>query len=100
MENTNIGNSSQEARVSILEQVPLPNSSLTSSIPVANTISVTLRINNVEHKLQLDPRVTLLDALREYINLTGTKKGCYHGQCGACTLNNNSSVTSVLSVAK
>ncbi|RUT07342.1 hypothetical protein DSM106972_026030 [Dulcicalothrix desertica PCC 7102] len=63
MENINIGSPSQEARVSILEQIPLPNSSFTSSIPVANIISVTLRINNVEQKLQLDPRVTLLDAL-------------------------------------
>lgn len=100
MENTNIGNSSQEARVSILEQIPLPNSSLTSSIPVANTISVTLRINNVEQKLQLDPRVTLLDALREYIGLTGTKKGCDHGQCGACTvLVNGHRINSCLALA-
>jgi len=100
MENTNIGNSSQEARVSILEQIPLPNSSLTSSISVANTISVILRINNVEHKLQLDPRVTLLDALREYIGLTGTKKGCDHGQCGACTvLVNGHRINSCLALA-
>lgn len=100
MENTNIGNPFQEARVSILEQIPLPNSSLTSSIPVANTISVTLRINNVEHKLQLDPRVTLLDALREYIGLTGTKKGCDHGQCGACTvLVNGHRINSCLALA-
>lgn len=100
MENTNIGSSSQEARVSILEQIPLPNSSFTASIAVANTISVTLRINNVEHKLQLDPRVTLLDALREYIGLTGTKKGCDHGQCGACTvLVNGHRINSCLALA-
>lgn len=100
MENTNIGSPSQEARVSILEQIPLPNSSLTSSIPVANTISVILRINNVEQKLQLDPRVTLLDALREYIGLTGTKKGCDHGQCGACTvLVNGHRINSCLALA-
>jgi xanthine dehydrogenase YagT iron-sulfur-binding subunit len=86
MENINTASPDKEARVSILEQIPLPNSLLTSSIPTANTIPVTLRINNVEHKLQLDPRVTLLDALREYIGLTGTKKGCDHGQCGACTV--------------
>lgn len=100
MENTNIGSPFQEARVSILEQIPLPNSSFTSSIPVANTISVTLRINNVEQKLQLDPRVTLLDALREYIGLTGTKKGCDHGQCGACTvLVNGHRINSCLALA-
>jgi len=52
----------------------------------AATSNVTLRINGVQHSLQLEPRVTLLDALREYIGLTGTKKGCNHGQCGACTV--------------
>jgi xanthine dehydrogenase YagT iron-sulfur-binding subunit len=47
---------------------------------------VTLQINGVAHALQLEPRVTLLDALREYAGLTGTKKGCDRGQCGACTV--------------
>ena len=50
------------------------------------TVPVVLQINGVKHELQLEPRVSLLDALREYVGLTGTKKGCDQGACGACTV--------------
>lgn len=50
------------------------------------TIPIHLDINGQHHELQLEPRVTLLDALRDRLGLTGTKKGCDHGQCGACTV--------------
>jgi xanthine dehydrogenase YagT iron-sulfur-binding subunit len=51
--------------------------------------AITLRINGQSLSLDVEPRVTLLDALREYAGLTGTKKGCDHGQCGACTVHVN-----------
>jgi xanthine dehydrogenase YagT iron-sulfur-binding subunit len=52
-------------------------------------VPLTLRINGSEYTLRVDPRTTLLDCLRESICLTGTKKGCDHGQCGACTVHVN-----------
>ena len=57
-----------------------------AATPNPGTMNVKLRVNNSQHTLQVEPRVSLLDALREYIGLTGTKKGCDHGQCGACTV--------------
>ncbi|RSK48944.1 2Fe-2S iron-sulfur cluster-binding protein [Hymenobacter rigui] len=54
--------------------------------PEAATVPVTLTINGEAHRLEVEPRVVLLDALRENLHLTGTKKGCDHGQCGACTV--------------
>jgi xanthine dehydrogenase YagT iron-sulfur-binding subunit len=66
----------------------------------ADGVSVTFRVDGKEHRLQLDPRTTLLDCLRDTLALTGTKKGCDHGQCGACTVHvNGRRVNSCLSLA-
>ena len=54
--------------------------------PTPAKIAITLRVNGVAHKLTVAPWTTLLDALRDHLDLTGTKKGCDHGQCGACTV--------------
>ena len=54
-----------------------------------DAIPVTLMVNGKKHDLRIDPRTTLLDCLREHLHLTGSKKGCDHGQCGACTVHIN-----------
>jgi xanthine dehydrogenase YagT iron-sulfur-binding subunit len=61
---------------------------------------LSFRVNGKEMKISIDPRTSLLDCLREILNLTGTKKGCDHGQCGACTVHvNGRRVNSCLSFA-
>src|SRR5438105_2986405 len=60
-----------------------------STPELEGAIPVTLRINGKKYDLRIDPRTTLLDCLREHLHLTGSKKGCDHGQCGACTVHIN-----------
>jgi xanthine dehydrogenase YagT iron-sulfur-binding subunit len=72
----------------IAEPPPL-ESTAAQAPPIPGAISITLRVNGQAREAQIDPRATLLDTLRETLNLTGTKKGCDHGQCGACTVHIN-----------
>src|SRR5262244_2042876 len=67
---------------------------------IEGAVPITLRINGKDHQLRIDPRTTLLDCIRETVALTGTKKGCDHGQCGACTVHvNGKRVLSCLNLA-
>jgi xanthine dehydrogenase YagT iron-sulfur-binding subunit len=84
--------------------LPSQNSTAEAATPagpnIEGAVPITLRINGKDHQLRVDPRTTLLDCLRETVALTGTKKGCDHGQCGACTVHvNGRRVTSCLSLA-
>ncbi|WP_088343213.1 MULTISPECIES: aldehyde dehydrogenase iron-sulfur subunit PaoA [Rhodomicrobium] len=98
-ESPKLSASSGLASASIAE-APAPTSphpSSRSSIPHS---SVSLRVNGTRYALTLDTRTSLLDALREHLHLTGTKKGCDHGHCGACTvLVNGTRINACLSLA-
>ena len=85
-------NSTPEQSASPAEIVDQPN--------IEGAVAITLRINGKDRQLRIDPRTTLLDCVRETVALTGTKKGCDHGQCGACTVHvNGRRVNSCLSLA-
>ena len=72
---------------SAVARTPAPAETTSEAIP--GSMAVTLKVNGETHAIRIDPRATLLDTLRETIHLTGTKKGCDHGQCGACTVHIN-----------
>ena len=73
-------------RINVFAQTANGASSSSAQAEDVGTLPVTLRVNGKSYQLRLEPQVTLLDALRERIGLTGSKKGCDRGQCGACTV--------------
>jgi xanthine dehydrogenase YagT iron-sulfur-binding subunit len=97
---------STAAATLIAAYVPLSNAAeeaepqVVSGSTIKGAVPITLRINGKDRQLGIDPRTSLLDCIRESVLLTGTKKGCDHGQCGACTVHvNGRRVVSCLSLA-
>ena len=86
--------------VSLEGQAAVDAAAASSNAGSDGLVAVRMKINGKTQSLKLDPRTTLLDALREHVQLTGTKKGCDHGQCGACTVHvNGRRVNACLSLA-
>jgi xanthine dehydrogenase YagT iron-sulfur-binding subunit len=83
-----------------MKKEPEKGAAATATIPLPTKCRITLKVNGAEKPIEVAPWTTLLDALRESLGLTGTKKGCDHGQCGACTvLVNGTRINSCLTLA-
>jgi xanthine dehydrogenase YagT iron-sulfur-binding subunit len=88
------------AATAALTTVPLADAQAATAPSEPAKMKVALTVNGKHRELELDTRTTLLDTLREHLQLTGTKKGCDHGQCGACTvIVNGQRINSCLSLA-
>jgi xanthine dehydrogenase YagT iron-sulfur-binding subunit len=95
-----LGAASVAATASPLAHAAAAQTELAEQDAVPGAVPVMLNVNGREYHVRLEPRVTLLDALRDHLQLFGTKKGCDHGQCGACTVHvNGRRVNSCLSFA-
>jgi xanthine dehydrogenase YagT iron-sulfur-binding subunit len=85
----NLGTAGVAATTATLATPSVQATEKSRSAPPTGAVPVTLKVNGTKYEVAIDPRSTLLDALRETLQLTGTKKGCDHGQCGACTIHLN-----------
>jgi xanthine dehydrogenase YagT iron-sulfur-binding subunit len=84
----------------LISAAPATPAEPTPGSTAENAVDVHLKVNGKDYTVKIDPRTTLLDCLREHLHLTGSKKGCDHGQCGACTVHiNGRRVNSCLSFA-